>query len=153
MKKVFVFTLLIASMLLPVSAQALSVGLWNGGFVEEMPANFPTLGVQMTDALAGYVGMNSFGLSHTTLKVFFVKVDYNLVKAGNVQTKIGAYSVMIPDSEESTVGLTWGASVMVAKNLSVGFDVKLVEQLLETGRDNDVMSILPGGAICVNFYL
>jgi hypothetical protein len=149
MKKYALVMIFAAMLLSPISAQALSIGSWGGSYFGiEMP--IPTVGMQLTDSLAGYVGMRTAFESSERYQCL-VKADYNLFKLGDLQNKIGAHYQWVTDDDAVIAGLTWGVSAMVLKNVSVGVDFKLAEQYSGGGDLNTVY--LTGTAVAINFYL
>jgi hypothetical protein len=140
MKKIAVFVFAAMIVLAPVAAQALSIGCWN---------RWPTVGQQFNDKLAGYLGYNyTSNYNNQATSWYLVKLDYNLVKLGDVQTKVGIDYWGSSPNTDSGVELTYGASIMAAKNLSVGFDIILA------GSYNNPTStdILPSANVAVNLY-
>jgi len=113
--------LLIAIMLLsPIAAQALSIGSWN---------SWPTVGQKFNDQLTGYLGFNyssNFPSNNQAISWGLVKLDYNLMKVGEVQTKIGVDCWGSNPYYDSALECSYGASFMPLKNLSVGLDIMLV---------------------------
>jgi hypothetical protein len=150
MKKIALMMILAAILLSPISAQALSVGTW-GASLGGQYLSTPTVGMQVTDALTGYIGMR-IAADSADQYLCLVKADYNVVKMGNIQHKAGAYYIWVTDSDKYFItGLTWGMSTMLTKSLSIGIDVKLAEQY-SGGGETETM-YLPGTAIAINFYL
>jgi len=81
MKKLILLLVAAIVVLSPITAQALSVGTWNV---------WPTIGMQFNDKLSGYLGFNyTSNFNNTATSWGLVKLDYNLVKLGEVQTKVG----------------------------------------------------------------
>lgn len=76
MKKSILFLIVAIMVLIPISAQALMVGDWGG---------WPTLGLKFNDMFSGYLGFSNFG--GTSRSWILAKVDYNLSKLGDVQTR------------------------------------------------------------------
>lgn len=148
MKKIALWLVVAVIILLPVCAQALSIGVWN---------EWPTLGMQINNNLSGYIGFNSMGgvSGASSTNWYLVKLDYNLSKIGEVQTKAGIYyyanstGAGAAGDPSSAVGLTYGGSIMLAKNLSVGFD----ELLVQANSNPSSTDILPRATASVNFYL
>jgi len=105
-----------------VNAMQLSVGDWAG---------WPVLGLHFNDTFTGYLGYSYVG--STKVSYGLVKVDMNLAKIKDAQTKAGVYYSMTSPNNGSTLGLTWGASVMVLPNVSVGADIDLVHQVTAAG--------------------
>ena len=142
MKK-FILLLTVAILALtPVCAQALSVGDWGG---------WATLGTQFGDKFAGYLGYSNFGAvgGGSSTNWLLAKVDCNLAKLGDVQTKVGAFYWWTSPNSGSRLGVTWGASIMPVSNFSVGFDAVLV-QSNSTPSSTD---ILPSAVFTANLYL
>ena len=138
MRKLALFLVVAAVILAPACAQALSVGDWGG---------WPTVGIQFNDNISGYLGYSNYGLPSSSW--ILAKLDYNLAKLGDVQTKAGVLYTMTSPNTGTSLGLTWGASVMAVKNLSVGFDIVLA-QANGTPSSTD---ILPYTAMAVNLIL
>ncbi len=138
MKKLALLLVAAVFVFAPVSAQALSVGDWGG---------WPTIGTQFNDNLSGYLGFAYYGTG--TSSNVLAKVDYNLAKLGDVQTKAGVYYTMTSPNTGTALGLTWGASIMAVKNLSVGFDV-ILARANGTPSSTDV---LPGAVMTANLIL
>lgn len=113
MKKLALFVLGLALLLAPVSAQALMVGDWGG---------WATVGTQFNENISGYLGYSYFNPTNWLL----VKADYNLAKLGDVQTKVGANFELTSPNSGSSLGLSWGISAMMVKNLMIGTDLILV---------------------------
>jgi hypothetical protein len=138
MKKLALFLIGAAIVLSPACAQAISIGDWGG---------WPTIGMQFNDNLSGYLGYSYYGTGSQSWVL--AKVDYNMAKLGDVQTKAGVFYWMTSPNVGTRVGLTWGASIMAVNNLSVGFDVVLAQaNTVPTSTD-----ILPGAVITANLYL
>jgi hypothetical protein len=138
LKKLALLLVVAAFVFAPVSAQALTVGDWGG---------WPTVGTQFNDNLSGYLGYSYFGSTSTSWVL--AKLDYNLAKMGDVQTKAGVYYTMTSPNSGTSLGLTWGASIMAVKNLSVGFDV-ILARANGTPSSTDV---LPFAVITANLIL
>lgn len=135
MKKLAWLLVVAAIVLAPAGAQALSVGDWGG---------WPTVGMQFNNNLSGYLGYSNFGA--TSRSWILAKLDYNLVKLQDVQTKAGVFYTMTSPNAGTSLGATWGASVMATQNLSVGFDIVLA-QVNGTPSSTD---ILPFAAMTAN---
>ena len=117
MKKIAVFVFAAMIALTPVAAQALSIGCWD---------QWPTVGHQFNDKISGYIGFNHYGnYNNSPTNWYLVKVDYNLAKFGNVQTRAGIDYWWSSPTVDSATELTYGAYIMAAENLSVGFDITL----------------------------
>lgn len=142
MKKIIMFLIVAAVALTPVCAGALMIGDWGG---------WATVGTQFGGGFSGYLGYTYFGGvggasgSHWAL----AKVDYNLAKMGDVQTKAGVFYWGTSPNVGSRLGLTWGASIMPVNNLSVGFDI-VVAQQNSTPSSTD---ILPSAVFVANLTL
>lgn len=141
MKKIALLLIGIALLITATSANALSVGTWG---------NWATIGTQFNDSFAGYLGYSYDGAAATNW--LLVKVDMNLAKIKDVQTKAGlAYWATSPNNNGSSLGLTWGASVMVLPNVSIGGDIILASYNTSTGGTNST-DILPAGEMSFNLY-
>ncbi|MFA4905143.1 MAG: hypothetical protein WC645_01425 [Candidatus Margulisiibacteriota bacterium] len=138
MKKIILLLVVAIVALTPVCAQALSVGDWGG---------WPTLGMKFGDMFAGYLGFSSFG--GTSRSWMLAKVDYNLAKLGDVQTKAGAFYWTNSPNVSSQLGITWGAAIMPVNNLSLGFDIILAEQNMAPGANSNT-DILPAAVFTAN---
>jgi hypothetical protein len=119
-KKIMLFLIVAVVALTPVCAQALSVGDWGG---------WPTLGLQFGDKFAGYLGYSNFGAvgGGSSTSTMLAKVDCNLAKLGDVQTKLGVFYQWVSPGSGTTLGLTWGVAIMPVNNLSLGFDIVLAQ--------------------------
>ena len=128
--------------LTPVCAQALSIGDWGG---------WATVGTQFGDKVSGYLGYSYFGgvggASGTSW--LLAKVDYDLAKLGDVQTKAGVFYWGTSPNVGSRLGITWGATIKPVNNLSVGFDLVLAQQN-STPSSTD---LLPNAVFTANLYL
>ncbi|MDD5382402.1 MAG: hypothetical protein PHH60_01970 [Candidatus Margulisbacteria bacterium] len=142
MKRLVLLLIAAIMLLAPTGAQALSVGDWGG---------WPTLGMQFGDKCAGYLGYSNYGGTTSTSWVL-AKVDYNLTKLGDVQTKAGIFYWLTSPDAGTQLGLTWGAAIMPVNNLSVGFDIILAERNSNPGADA-TMDILPGAVFTANLTL
>ena len=136
------FLIVAAMVLIPVCAQALSVGDWGG---------WATLGTQFGDKFAGYLGYTNLGAvgGGSSANWMLAKVDYDLAKMGDVQPKIGVFSWWTSPNSGSRLGLTWGASIMPVNNFSVGFDAVLAQQ---NGSPSST-DILPSAVFTANLNL
>ena len=141
MKKLMMLLIVAAVALTPVCAQALSVGDWGG---------WPTVGMQFGDKFAGYLGFSTFG--STARSWYLAKVDYNLAKLGDVQTKAGAYYSTTSPDIGTQLGLTWGAAIMPVNNLSLGFDIILAEQNMAPGTTSNT-DILPSAVFTASLNI
>jgi len=131
------FVIAVVLILFPACAQAWTVGDWGG---------WPTVGMQFNDKFSGCLGFSNYGSTSRTW--ILAKVDYNLAKMGDVQTKAGVHYIMTSPNAGTELGLTWGASIMAVKNLSVGFDIVLLA-LNGTPTSTD---ILPYAALSANLF-
>ena len=132
--------LVLATIILaPTCASALSIGYWDA---------WPTIGQQFNDKVTGYLGYCYYG--QTSRSYLLAKVDYNLMKLGDVQTKVGGFYIASSPSVRTDLGLTWGASIMATKNLSVGFDIILLDS--ESFSGSSYTDILPYSTITANIY-
>jgi hypothetical protein len=144
MKKTILFIAISLLMLVPVCAQALSFGYWN---------QWPTLGMQINNNLAGYVGFNSMD-GDTRTNWYMVKVDCNLMKIGDVQTRAGIYyyandiGTGVLYDPASAIGLTFGGAVMVTKSFSIGID----EILVQANANPSTTDIFPASTLSANIY-
>ncbi|MCX5751528.1 MAG: hypothetical protein NT099_07685 [Candidatus Saganbacteria bacterium] len=137
MKKLFLVFLGLTMLLVPVSAQALSIGMWG---------EWATIGQQFNDSLSGYFGYSIYyGVTD-----YLVKADLNLAKLGNVQTKMGLYYETDQPNDYSTVGLTYGMSTMVQPNLSVGGDISILNS--ENYAGATTTNVFPITRVAVNLY-
>ena len=143
MKKIMMFLVVAAIALTPVCAQALSVGDWGG---------WATLGTQFNDKFAGYLGYSNFGGvgGGSSTNWMLAKVDCDLAKLGDVQTKAGVFywwtSPNAVGNPGSRLGFTWGAAIMPVNNLSVGFDIVLAQ----SNSSPSSTDILPGAVFTAN---
>jgi hypothetical protein len=119
-KKIILFLMVAAVALTPVCAQALTVGAWG---------SWATIGTQFADNFSGYLGYSNFGGvgGASSTNWMLVKIDYDLAKLGDVQTKAGVFYWWTSPNVGSRVGATWGASITPVKNLSAGFDIVLAQ--------------------------
>ena len=78
-----------------------------------------------------------------------LKVDYDLAKLGDVQTKAGVFYWWTAPNSGSRLGVTWGASIMPVSNFSVGFDAILVQ----SNSSPSSTDILPGAVFTANLNL
>ena len=143
MKKLVLFFIGVALVLSASSVNALqlSVGDWAG---------FPTLGFHFNDKFTGYLGYSYIG--STKISYGLAKVDMNLAKIMDAQTKGGVYYSMTSPNNGSTLGLTWGASVMVLPNVSVGADIDLVSQSTTAG-GTSTTNFLQGAYMVFNLLI
>ena len=111
--------LLVAILLLsPIAAQAFSIGSWN---------SWPMVGQKINDRLTGYVGFNYLSNYNNKATTWgLVKLDYNLCKLGEVQTKLGVDYWGSNPYYDSALECSYGASFMPLNNVSVGLDIMLV---------------------------
>ncbi|MCX5750448.1 MAG: hypothetical protein NT099_02060 [Candidatus Saganbacteria bacterium] len=143
MKKLTLFLIGMALMITASSASALqlSVGTWG---------DWATVGFHFNDKVSGYLGYSYNG--NTKVNWMLAKVDVNLAKIKDVQTKAGiAYYTTSPNNG-SSLGLTLGASVMVLPNASIGGDIMLADFNTSAGGANTT-DILPTALMSFNLYL
>ena len=123
------------------SALQMSVGTWY---------DWPTVGVKFNDKVSGYLGYSYNGSTQTNWVL--AKVDVNLAKIKDVQTKAGVVYYTTSPRSASSLSLTWGASVMVLPNVSIGADIILVGFDTNAAGVNST-DILPSAAMSFNLYL
>ncbi len=128
--------------LTPVCAQALTVGEWG---------SWATVGTKFGAGFSGYLGYSYFGGAGggSADNELLVKLDYNLAKLGDVQTKAGVYYFWTSPDIGTQLGLTWGASVNVVNNLSLGFDAVLAR----ANTKPSTTDILPVAVVTANLTL
>lgn len=136
------FLVALMVVLTPVCAQALSVGDWGG---------WATVGTQFGDRFAGYLGYSNIGGAGggSSTNWMLAKVDCDLTKLGDVQTKVGVFSWWTSPNSGSRVGVTWGASIMPINNFSVGFDAILAQ----SNSSPSSTDILPSAVFAANLNL
>lgn len=118
MKKLNLLLVVVIMVLSPIAAQALSIGTWN---------TWPTVGQNFNDKLTGYLGFDySSNFNNKATSWGLAKLDCNLVKFGEVQTKVGVDYWGSAPYYNSALEFTYGASFMPLDNLSVGFDIMLL---------------------------
>jgi len=140
MKKFSLLIIALVIALSPITTQAISIGCWN---------TWPTIGLKFNEQLTGYVGYNFYGnYQNKATNWFLVKLDYNIVKLGEVQTKAGVDYYWSAPNFDSALEFTYGASIMLLKNLSVGFDI----MLLRFRNGPTSTDILPGANLTANLY-
>ncbi len=142
MKKLVLLLVAVILVLSPIAAQALSIGCWN---------NWPTVGMQFNDKLSGYLGYNYYGnFNNIATSWYLVKLDYNLVKLGDIQTKVGVDYWGSTPYYNSALELTYGASFMPLNNLSIGFDVMLVA--FNNDINTSTTNVLPRANAAINLF-
>ena len=144
MKKI---ALLLALVLMGSSAfAAVGVGTWGGWPV--LKGDFGPV----TGSLGAAYNSPNAGTATTAL---LAKIDYKLVKLGNVQTAVGAYYTTngaAAPADTVTMGLTWGASAMVESNLEIGADFILANSTTVNSAAFNT-GILPAVAVTACLYL
>lgn len=142
MKKIMMLLIVAAVALTPVCAQALTVGAWG---------TWATVGTQLGAGFSGYLGYSYFGGAGGASGTHWLlgKVDYNLAKLGDVQTKAGVFYWGTSPDVGTQLGLTWGVAAKLASNLSVGCDIVLAQQNTKPSTTD----ILPSAVVNANLTL
>jgi hypothetical protein len=118
----------------------ISIGYWGG---------YPTLGYQFSKeiAVAGSLSYASSG----SLYGILLKADYNLAKIGSLQPCVGLDYYTSSSGVWGNVGIFYGLSAMVLNNLSVGFDISLLEYTKTAGANST--NILSWSVMKASYYL
>ena len=140
MKKFILLLAVVITVLSPITAQALSIGTWN---------NWPTVGMQINDKLTGYFGFNySSNYLNKATSWGLLKLDYNLIKLGEVQTKVGVDYWASAPYYNSALEFSYGASFMPLNNLSIGFDIMMLSFYNESTFSS--IDVLPSARAAIN---
>ncbi len=142
MKKLALLVVAVIMVLSPIAAQALSIGTWN---------NWPTIGQKFNDKLTGYLGFNYYSSYNNKATSWgLVKLDYNLIKIGEVQTKVGIDCWGSNPFYDSGIDTSYGISFMPLSNLSVGFDVMLLSSYNAVNVSS--IDVFDGARAVINLY-
>lgn len=103
----------------------------------------PTLGMQFNENLSGRLGATYVTTAGAGTTNYLVNLEYNLAKAGEVQSSMGIYYANSSAAgATATFGLTYGVVANLATNLALGADFVLVSS---TGTTTGILSNGTGG--------
>ena len=139
MKKLILIAFALILAVTPVFASGLKLCSWNG---------WATLGKDLTNDLSGQLGLGYTSAAGTGTTFYLLKVDYKLAKVGKIQPAWGIYyNSSSAAGATATIGLTWGVSVPVWKNLALGYDIIVANSTGNTTR------ILPNTTFTASYGL
>jgi len=117
-----------------------SIGTWGG---------IPTLSYSFNKDMYASVGTN-YSSAGSGVWGLFLKGGYNLAASGGIQPSVGLEYQTTSAGAVGSIGLTYGLTVMMLPNLSLGLDFVLADYTNTLG--TNVTRVIPGVAITAGYY-